>query len=120
MLEKRGPSYANKELGNYFRKVSTLFAGESKLEEQDFNQRLTDMIVATKLFIVHMPSLMRNARKYTMLFTSLNMAYLEAFGKKNLYTTPLQELISLSEVACVLAEMDAKDSSIKKIFQIVA
>jgi len=120
IFEKRGPSYANKELGNYFRKLQSLFSNDTKLDEQDFNQRLTNIVVALKLFIVHMPSLMKNARNYAMVFTSLNQAYLQSFGKKNLYTTPLQELISLSEVACVLAEMDAQNSSIKKIFKIVS
>ncbi len=120
IMEKRGPTYANKNLGNYFRKLESLFASDTNLDEQDFNERLTNMIVAMKLFIVHLPSLMKNARKYAMLFTSLNQAYLQAFGKKNIYTTPLQELISLSEVACVLAEMNAQDPSIKKIFKIVA
>jgi hypothetical protein len=52
-----------------------------------------------------------------MIFTSLNRAYWEAFGEKNKYTTPIQELISLSEVACVLSEMNPSDPVIKKLFQ---
>lgn len=120
IFEKRGPSYANKELGNYFRKIQSLFLNDTKLDEQDFNQRLTNVVVALKLFIVHMPSLMKSARNYTMLFTSLNQAYLQSFGKKNLYTTPIQELISLSEIACVLSEMNAQNSSIKNIFKIIS
>ena len=119
IFEKRGPSYANKELGNYFRKIESLFKNDSNLDEQDFRERLTNLIVALKLFIVHMPSLIKNTRNYVMLFSALNQAYLQAFGKRNNYTTPIQELISLSEVACVLAEMKPLDPPIKKIFQII-
>ena len=119
VFERRGPSYANKELGNYFRKIYSLFSSDTQLDGEEFQERLTNVIVALKLFIVHMPSLMKNARKYVMVFTSLNHAYFQAFGKKNQYTTPLQELISLSEVACVLSEMNPQDSTIKKLFQII-
>jgi len=54
-----------------------------------------------------------------MLFSSLNQAYRNAFGKKNTYTTPIQELVSLSEVACVLSEMKPQDSSIKRLFKTI-
>jgi hypothetical protein len=78
------------------------------------------MIVASKLFILSMNSLMKSARQFSMVFTSLNRAYEKAFGEKNKYTTPIQELVSMSEVACVLSEMRPLDSSIKKLFQIIA
>jgi len=119
MFEKRGPSYANKELGNYFRKLEALFSNDSKLENEVFGERLTELIVALKLFIVHMPSLIKNARRYAMLFSALNQSYFQSFGKRNTYTTPIQELVSLSEVACVLAEMEPLDPVIKRIFQII-
>jgi len=119
-LERRGPEYANKDLGNYYRLIAKLFGADTTLAPEDFDQRLTDMVVALKLMIMHMPSLLKNIRKYQMMFTSLNAAYLNAFGKRNQYTTPMQELISLSEVACVFVEMNPHDSVVKKLFQIIA
>ena len=119
-FEKRGAMYANKNLGNLYRLIESLFASNSTLELQEFQRRLTKLIVAAKLFIVSMPSLMKNTRKFSMVFTALDQAYQTSFGAKNKYTTPIQEMISLSEVACVLSEMHPKDSSIKKLFQIIA
>jgi len=119
-LEKRGLDYANKELGNYYREILRLFSSDTTLMESDFDQRLTDMVVALKLMIMHMPSLARNARKYQMLFTSLNSAYLNAFGQRNKYTTPIQELVSLSEVACVFVEISPHDPVVKRLFKIIA
>lgn len=120
IFEKRGPSYANSKLADYYRLIESLFVADSKLEEGEFRTRLTSMVVATKLFILSMNSLMRNARKFSMVFTSLNRAYQKAFGENNKYTTPIQELVSLSEVACVLSEMKPLDPTIKKLFQIIA
>jgi len=119
-FEKRGAMYANKNLSNLYRLIESLFASNSNLNEHEFQLRLTNLIVATKLFIVSMPSLLNSGRKFSMVFTSLNQAYRTAFGEKNKYTTPIQEMISLSEVACVLAEMKPTDSSIKKLFQAIA
>jgi hypothetical protein len=115
--EMRGPRYANKDLSNYFRFLEELLKGNSELESQDFQIRLTNYIVAAKLFIISPNSLFKNERKFSMIFTSLNRAYWEAFGEKNKYTTPIQELVSLSEVACVLSEMNPTDPVIRKLFQ---
>jgi hypothetical protein len=115
--EIRGPSYADRDLGNYFRFLEELLKGNSDLENQDFQVRLTQYIVATKLFIKSPNTLFKNYKRFSMIFTSLNRAYWEAFGEKNKYTTPIQELISLSEVACVLSEMKPTEAVIKKLFQ---
>ena len=119
-FEKNGPMYANSKLAEFYRVIENSLITSSNLEANEFKIRLTNLIVASKLFILSMPTLIKNARRYSMVFTSLNRAYLKTFGKKNTYTFPIQEMISLSEVACVLAEMKPKDSSIKKLFQIIA
>jgi hypothetical protein len=119
--EKNGPGYANKDLSNYFKFLNSTFGGSnSNLTDQDFQTRLTNYIVAAKLFIVSMPTLFKNKRNFETIFTYLNEAYQEAFGKRNQYTTPIQEVISLSEVACVLAEMHPKDPVVKKLLQIAS
>ena len=56
-------------------------------------------------------------RKYIHIFGPLDRAYRDAFGKRNRYTTPYQELISLSEVICVLSEISPNNPRIKKGFQ---
>jgi len=117
--EKNGYSYANRDLANYFKFITNNFKDLTKLDEKDFLTRAQLYIVAAKLFIVNMQSLFRNAAKFSMLFTSLNRAYRQSFGKKNKYTTPIQETITLSEVACVLAEMKPQDPVIKKLFNII-
>ena len=119
--EKHGYGYANKDLTNYFKFLYSTFGGSnSKLDERDFQVRLTNYIVAVKLFIVSVQTLFKNQSKFVMLFTALNEAYQEAFGKRNKYTTPIKETLSLSEVACVLAEMKSKDPIIKKLLKIVS
>jgi hypothetical protein len=118
--EIEGPSYANRDLANYYRFLEKTFFEHTKLKEDDFRERLTDYIVAVKLFIISFDTFVRNARKYSMLFSSLNAGYKNAFGKKNKYTTPIQELVSMSEVACVLSEMKPKDSYIKRIFRSIS
>jgi len=116
--EKRGTEYVNRDLPNYFKFLYSTFEGSSKLTERDLKIRIANNIVAVKLFIVNMQALFRSKDKFSMLFTSLNRAYYEAFGKKNKYTTPIQELVSLSEVACVFSEMRSKDPVVKEILKI--
>lgn len=117
--EKRGMRYTNKDLTNYFTLLENLFKEDSRLAPQEFQIRLTQYIVAVKLFIISMQSLFKNKNKFVMVFTSLNRAYQLAFGAKNKYTTPIQETIALSEVASVLAEMEPQDPTIKKLFKII-
>ena len=118
-LEKNGPSYANKKLNDLYRLLDSLFAEDSNLSKEEFTNRLTNLIVASKLFIVQMKVLMNNTQKYMMVFTSLNRAYKNAFGEKNTFTMPIQEMTSMSEVACVFAEMKPHDPIIKKLFKII-
>jgi hypothetical protein len=118
--EKNGPIYANKDLSNYFKFLYELFKSSTNLDDNTLQVRLTNYIVAVKLFIVSMPTLFKNKSKFEMIFTSLDNAYQESFGKRNTYTTPIQESISLSEVACVLAEMRSTDPVIKKLLNIAA
>jgi hypothetical protein len=119
-MERKGLDNVNRQLSDYFRLLETNLQELSSLDNQDFGERLTSMIVALKLFVTHMPTFFKNYRRYTMLFTSLNQAYLNAFREKNIYTTPIQELISVSEIACVFSEMRTKEPVIRKLFQIIA
>jgi mannose/fructose-specific phosphotransferase system component IIA len=118
--EKNGPAYANRDLTNYFKFLYQLFAPLTSLDDRTIQVRLTNYVVSAKLFIVSQQTLFRNRSKFEMIFSSLNRAYERSFGKRNKYTMPIQELISISEVACVLSEMKPKDPVIKKLLKIAA
>lgn len=119
-FETRGPMYANNKLTNYFNFLKKTFITYTKLDEKEFNDRLVKYIVALKLFLVSPDALVRSARKFSMVFSSLNRGYEIAFGERNTYTFPIQELISMSEVACVLSEMKPTHPAIKKLFKAIA
>jgi len=118
--ERKGPRYANKDLKNYYAFLRTEFINKTQLNEREFDERLTNLIVACKLLIVSFGSFQANIRRFAMLITSLNDSYFKAFGKKNKYSMPMQELISLSEVACILAEIKPQDKSIKQLFKLIS
>lgn len=118
--EIRGPVYANKDLNNYYSFLYKSFLPYTKLEEEDYKNKVTDYIVSAKLFMVSPETLFKNIRRFTSIFTSLNQAYLKTFGKQNIYTTPIQEIILYSEVACVLSEMKPNHKSITRLFRIIS
>jgi hypothetical protein len=120
VFEKRGPSYVNSKLKDYVRFLYNLFSSQTSMSSDDFQKRLSDIVVCLKLFILSITTLLRNINLFQMFITSLKNAYFNAFGSQNNYTTPLQELMSISEVACVLAEMEPQKPVIRKLFQIIA
>ena len=118
--EPKGPEFVNRDLSNYYKFMESTFLSYTKLDEKEFKERLVKYIVAVKLFIVNPNTLVKSKNHFAMLFTSLNKGYEIAFRERNTYTMPIQELISLSEVACVLAEMTPRHESIKKLFKAIA
>ena len=119
-FEKYGFTYVNKNLVSLYKLIESLFSTDTNLSKQDFQIRLTNLIVAVKLFIVSMTTLIKNSNKFAMIFTALNQAYQKSFGEKNNYTMPIQEIVSVSEVSSVFAEMKPKDPVIKKLFQTIS
>ena len=90
VYERRGPRFVNSNLPQYYKFLDDVFREDSQLNVNEFNSLLTNMIVACKLLIVSFPSLARNARRFSMIFTALNRAYERAFRQRNDYTTPIQ------------------------------
>lgn len=117
--EKRGPLYANKNLATFYRLLEESFINYTNLDIRDFKDRLTSLVVACKLFVLSMSTLIQKASNFSMLFTALNRSYAQSFGDNNIYTMPIQELIGISEVACVFSEMKSNDSVVTKIFSII-
>jgi hypothetical protein len=109
----------NKQLSEYYHLLYDTFKSSTKLEERDFRLKLQNYIVAMKIFFVSFSSFVRSYRKWQSIFIELNHAYEKTFGKRNTYTSPFQELVSVSEVACVMAEMRSKDSRVSSILKIL-
>jgi len=109
----------NKQLSEYYHLLYDTFKSSTKLEEKDFRLKLQNYIVAMKIFFVSFSTFVRSYRKWQSIFIELNHAYEKTFGKRNIYTSPFQELVSVSEVACVMAEMRSKDTRVNSILKIL-
>lgn len=110
----------NKKLTEYYNLLFNTFVGHTQLPGKAFRLQLQNYIVAMKIFMVSIHSFVKSYRKWKPIFIELNNAYIKTFGKKNTYTTPFQELVSVSEVACVMAEMRSADPRVKSILKLVA
>lgn len=109
----------NKQLSEYYYLLYDTFKNSTKLEERDFRLKLQNYIVAMKIFFVSFSTFVRSYRKWQSIFIELNHAYEKTFGKRNIYTSPFQELVSVSEVACVMAEMRSKDPRVNSILKML-
>lgn len=110
----------NKQLTKYFKLLEKTLKPHTTLDDTEFRKRLIDTIVIIKYSLSDFNQFIRMYRKYTQILTPLNRAYQEAFGKKNTYTTPFQELSSVSEVISVYSELKPNSSKIKKMFKELA
>lgn len=110
----------NKKLTEYYNLLYDTFVNHTQLDGKAFRLQLQNYIVSMKIFIVSFSSFVRSYRKWGSIFTELNNSYVKTFGKRNTYTTPFQELISVSEVACVMAEMRSTDARVKSILKLIA
>jgi hypothetical protein len=90
---------------------------DSSLSSEDFDKRVREMLMVINLFVNHFDTFVRAYRKFVHIVAPLDRAYMDAFGKSNRYTTAYQELISISEVICVLSEIKPGYPKIKKVFQ---
>jgi hypothetical protein len=110
----------NKKLTEYYNLLYNTFVTQTQLPGKAFRIQLQNYIVAMKIFMVSFTTFARSYKKWNSMFTELNNSYVKTFGKRNTYTTPFQELVSVSEVACVMAEMKSTDPRVKSILKLVA
>ena len=115
-----GRSNLNKYLTKYFYMIESAFKPYTGLSEGLFMQTLTDYIVAIKISNMNFNAFRRVYSKYSNFLNAINRAYKKSFGKRNVVTGVYQEMYSVSEVICVLAELFPKDSKVKKAFQMMA
>jgi hypothetical protein len=109
----------NKQLTTYYHLLYDTFNNSTNLDETQFRLKIQNYIVSMKIFFVSFSSFVRSYRKWQSIFIELNHAYEKTFGKRNIYTSPFQELVSVSEVACVMAEMKSKDQRVNSILKIL-
>jgi len=110
----------NKQLSTYYSLVEKIVTPHTILDRKALEKTLTDLIVIIKIYLVNFSAFVRMYRQYKHILGPLDRAYAEAFGKRNTYTTPYQELSSVSEVICVLSEMKPTHAKIKKMFKDMA
>ena len=120
VFEYKRSNNLNKQLMSYYDLIVKYIKPYTTLDEKEFTNRLNALIVCIKLSLVNFPAFIRMFRQYKVLFEPLDRAYQEAFGTRNLYTTPYQELSSVSEVICVLSEMKPQYPKIVKMFKEMA
>jgi len=110
----------NKRLTDYYKLLEKEFQDKSKLDSNEFRQILTEYIVCLKLVLSQWNVFIKNIRRFTRIIGPLYDGYRTAFGKRNDYTTPIQELIYPSEIASVYSEMFTSDGLIKQAFKALA
>ena len=115
-----GRENINNTLTKYFYLLESSFKPYTALDENTFMRALTDYIVAIKIINLNFNAFKKVYGKYSHLMSALNRAYKTAFGKRNTITGVYQELFSISEVICVVAELFPNDASIKKAFKMMA
>jgi len=119
-FEYKRSEQINKSLTKYYYLLEKTVKPHSQLDEKDFVAILQTYIVSIKLSLMNFTTFTRMYRDYKVVYGPIDRAYQEAFGKRNVFTTPYQELSSVSEVICVLSEMRPTYSKIKKMFKDMA
>ena len=89
----------------------------SNLPDNEFRRTVNDFLLVIRLFIERFDLFVKSYRKHINILGPLDKAYKDAFSKANLYTVSYQELISISEVICVLSEIKPSDPKIKQGFK---
>jgi hypothetical protein len=85
------------------------------LSDEEYEHILQDVFTATRVLPTNPNLIMRFYPRYYHLFGPLNKAYLETFKERNSYTSPVQELWALSEVAAVMVELLPVDRRVSKL-----
>ena len=119
-VESPGGPPINKKLARLYELMEKEFMGYSSLNPDQFKTVLVDYIVAAKILTVSIQSFLRVKNKYMYLLNALERAYKKTFRKKNKVTQVFQEMFSVSEVICVMAELKPKDPKIKQAFEMMA
>jgi preprotein translocase subunit Sss1 len=120
VFEYQRAEQMNKQLTSYYKILEKALKPHTELNDTDFIKVLTKMVVMIKYSLTNFPGFVRMYRNFVDINGPLDRAYLDAFGKRNVYTSPYQELSSISEVICILTELRPTYPKIKKMFSDMA
>lgn len=107
---------SSRMIKGYQELITKLCKPITTLSEDDFNQRLNNMLTMIRIFSDDPNAFMKVYTRYKSLVNSMYEAYKHAFGFRNLTTLCVQELIYPSEVASIYVEV-TKPSKIKTMFK---
>jgi hypothetical protein len=88
---------------------------ETSLDEMQYDNIFGDIFTMTRIFPLSPNLIMRYYPKYYHILSPLNKAYINTFNERNSYTTPVQELWVLSEVASVMSELLPVDRRVSNL-----
>jgi hypothetical protein len=117
-FEGRHIELTNK-LGAYASIIENEFKTITTLDREMFIKRITDMMTATKISMYSLSTFIRVYRNYVDIFRAFERAYELTFKQRNNVTATFQEVYSISEVICVLAELKPTDPKIKQVIKII-
>jgi len=118
-IESPGGPPINKKLARLYDLMDKTFIPYTTLDEDQFRKTLVDYIVAAKILTASISSFMRVRSKYDHFLNALDRSYKKTFKKKNKVSQVFQEMYSVSEVICVMAELLPKDPKIKQAFELM-
>jgi hypothetical protein len=95
--------------------VIAMVKPKTKLGEDEYSNILQDLFTATRVLPINPNLIMRLYPRYYHLFGPLNDAYMKTFRERNSYTSPVQELWALSEVAAVMVELLPVDKRVAQL-----
>lgn len=107
------------KLGAYAAILEKEFQLITNLEREQLIKRITDMMTATKVSLYSFSVFAKIYRNYVDIFRAFERAYELTFKQKNTVTTTFQEMYSVSEVICVLAELKPNDPKIKQVIKMI-
>lgn len=97
----------------YRKMVSDLCKPYTKLEEDEFEKRLSELTMLPRIYYGNLDSFMQLTKRYKYMIDPMYNSYSTSFGIKGLSTLCIQELMYPSEIVCIIAE--SKPSN--KIYQ---
>jgi len=112
---EKSKDVSNKDLVRYHTLLMK-FKPYSQLENDEFDRRIRDYIVAVKLFVKSTSVFIRNINRYMQILLPLEHAYKKTFGGFDIGNIVIQELLFPSEIIAVASEIGGNKTIVRKIF----
>lgn len=100
---------------NYMTNLKIATEKTTTLDSSEYTDIFQDIFNVTRIFPISPNLIMRYYPRYYHILGPLNTAYMNTFGERNSYTSPVQELWAISEVAAVMVELLPVDRRVSSI-----